>query len=185
MEPTLDVGQRVLVNRVSTRLGGDPELGDVVVFHPPDGRRQRQRSCGVAEGTPGEPCPEPTPEMADENFIKRVVAGPGDTLSIEDGIPIVNGEPFEGDWDIRPCRGVGGCDFPTEITIPDGPLLHDGRQPWRQRRQPLLGPGAPRLDHRRGLLHLLAARTGSASSSDDEDPDARPTSGAARSSSWS
>ena len=40
--------------------------------------------------------PAPTDEMADENFIKRVVAGPGDTLSIEDGIPIVNGEPFTG-----------------------------------------------------------------------------------------
>ncbi len=38
------------------------------------------------------------------------------------------------------------------------PLLHDGRQPWSQRRQPLLGPRPRRLDHRRGLCHLLAAR---------------------------
>jgi signal peptidase I len=35
MEPTLDVGQRVLVNRLSYRLGGDPDVGDIVVFHPP------------------------------------------------------------------------------------------------------------------------------------------------------
>ena len=62
--------------------------------------------------------PDRDPRAADENFIKRIVAGPGDTLSIEDGIPIVNGEPFEGDWEIRPCRGIGGCDFPREITIP-------------------------------------------------------------------
>ena len=59
----------------------------------------------------------PTHE-ADENFIKRVVAVPGDTLSIKNGIPIVNGEPFTGDWEIRPCRGIGGCDFPKPITIP-------------------------------------------------------------------
>ncbi|HEY8001026.1 MAG TPA: signal peptidase I [Solirubrobacterales bacterium] len=116
MEPTLDVGQRVLVNRVSTRLGSDPKPGDVVVFHPPEGA-VNGRNCGGPK-EPGQPCPTETPEEASENFIKRVVAGPGDTLSIKGGIPIVNGEPFEGDFDIRPCRGIGGCDFPKEITIP-------------------------------------------------------------------
>jgi signal peptidase I len=117
MEPTLDVGQRVLVNRVSTRLGSDPSPGDVVVFHPPAGAVNGGRECGVPDVS-GRVCPQGTPEKADENFIKRVVAGPGDTLAIEKGIPIVNGEPFEGDWEIRPCRGIGGCDFPKQITIP-------------------------------------------------------------------
>jgi signal peptidase I len=116
MEPTLDIGQRVLVNRVFTRLGSDPNPGDVVVFHPPQGALDGDK-CG-APTEDGQPCAEPTPEEADENFIKRVVAGPGDTLRIENGIPIVNGEPFEGDWEIRPCRGQTTCDFPHEITIP-------------------------------------------------------------------
>ena len=40
MEPTLDVGQRVLVNRVFTRLGSDPKPGDIVVFHPPEGAEE-------------------------------------------------------------------------------------------------------------------------------------------------
>jgi len=115
MEPTLDVGQRVLVNRVSTRLGSDPSPGAVVVFHPPAGAAGNK--CGAPK-EPGQPCAAPTDEMADENFIKRVVAGPGDTLSIKGGIPIVNGKPFTGDWEIRPCRGIGGCDFPKQITIP-------------------------------------------------------------------
>ena len=56
MEPTLDVGQRVLVNRVSTRLGGDPKPGDVVVFHPPEGAvngTQLRRP----EGRRAAPCP--------------------------------------------------------------------------------------------------------------------------------
>ena len=35
MEPTLDVGQRVLVNRISHRLGSDPKVGDIITFHPP------------------------------------------------------------------------------------------------------------------------------------------------------
>jgi signal peptidase I len=120
MEPTLDVGQRVLVNRLSYRLGGDPDVGDIVVFHPPEGAVSGGgQQCGVErpERQAGQPCPEPTPEEADTNFIKRVVALPGDHLKILNGIPIVNGKPVEGDWEIRPCRGLGGCDFPKEITI--------------------------------------------------------------------
>jgi signal peptidase I len=120
MEPTLDVGQRVLVNRLSYRLGGDPDVGDIVVFHPPQGAVDGGEQCGVQrpERAAGQPCPEPTPEEADTNFIKRVVGLPGDHLKILNGIPIVNGEPVEGDWEIRPCRGLGGCDFPKEIVIP-------------------------------------------------------------------
>ena len=36
MEPTLDVGQRVLVNRFIYHFT-DPKIGDIVVFHPPQG----------------------------------------------------------------------------------------------------------------------------------------------------
>ncbi|HLM31315.1 MAG TPA: signal peptidase I [Solirubrobacterales bacterium] len=121
MEPTLDVGQRVLVNRLTYRLGADPGTGDVVVFHPPSGAvTGGGEQCGVDRPVrkEGQACPEPTSEPADENFIKRVVAEPGDRLKIQDGIPIVNGEPVEGDWQTNPCNGLGGCDFPTEITIP-------------------------------------------------------------------
>ncbi len=121
MEPTLDVGQRVLVNRLTYRLGDDPEIGDVVVFHPPVGAVSGSgQTCGAERPVrkAGQPCPMPVDEEADENFIKRVVAGPGDRLEIEGGIPIVNGEPVKGDWEINPCREIGGCDFPTEITIP-------------------------------------------------------------------
>jgi signal peptidase I len=116
MEPTLDVGQRVLVNRFSFRLGGDPEIGDIVVFHPPLGAEPGHgNQCGVRR-PPRQACEEPTAEMAETNFIKRVVAGPGDTLKIVDGNPVVNDEVVDDpEWDVRPC---GSCDFPEEITIP-------------------------------------------------------------------
>ena len=119
MQPTLDIGQRVLVNRFSTRLGADPEPGDIVVFHPPenavDGRLPK---CGAADGVQldGQVCPEHGPAAAGETFIKRVVAGPGDRLKVVDGIPVVNDVPLEGDWRIVPCAD---CDFPSEITVPD------------------------------------------------------------------
>ena len=80
MEPTLDIGQRVLVNRFSTRLGDDPETGDIVVFHPPVGATE-QHECGAPHRWTGQAVTgSPTPRTAEENFIKRVVAGPGDTL---------------------------------------------------------------------------------------------------------
>jgi signal peptidase I len=114
MEPTLDVGQRVLVNRFLYHFT-DPEIGDIVVFHPPLGA-ERGNVSG-ARRPAGAACPKPTPEEADVNFIKRIVAGPGDTLRIEDGVPIVNGQRAEEDF-TRPCQPGGECNLPTEITIP-------------------------------------------------------------------
>jgi signal peptidase I len=113
MEPTLDPNQRVLVNRLGYRFG-DPAVGDVVVFHPPLGADDNR--CGV-DKEQGQPCPEPTPERSDTNFIKRIVAGPNDTLSIQGGHPVVNGVPAQEDF-IEPCAGGNGCNFPEEITIP-------------------------------------------------------------------
>ncbi len=114
MEPTLDVGQRVLVNRFLYRFS-DPSIGDIVVFHPPQGAEQGN-VCGGRRPA-GAACAQPTPDQADVNFIKRIVAGPGDTLRIEDGQPIVNGVKAEEDF-IRPCVPGSGCNLPTEITIP-------------------------------------------------------------------
>ena len=91
------------------------------------------------------------------NFIKRVVAGPGDRLAVRGGHVILNGkrqkEPF-----IEPCGGGEACDLPREITRSGRPLLHDGRQPWQLRRQPVLGPRPTKVDHRRSLRHLLASQ---------------------------
>ena len=116
MEPTLDVGQRVLVNRVNYHFS-DPDIGDIVVFHPPAGA-ENGKECGVNPGA-REPCPEPTPEESDTNFIKRIVAGPGDRLSIHDGHPVVNGVEANEDF-IRACRGGNLCNLPRQITIPPG-----------------------------------------------------------------
>jgi len=118
MEPTLDVGQRVLVDRVGYHFG-DPGIGDIVVFHPPVGAVGSGPECGADPKPPGEACSQPVDQESDTNFIKRIVAGPGDKLSIKNGHPVVNGvmakEPF-----IRPCQdGTGSpCNFPKTITIP-------------------------------------------------------------------
>jgi signal peptidase I len=116
MVPTLQVGQRVLVNRIGARFG-DPSVGDIVVFHPPAGAEQGNE-CGASHPAT-QVCDQPTPDKADVNFIKRVVAGPGDKIKISAGHVILNGktqnEPFA-----RPCTRDDGCDFPQEVTVPAG-----------------------------------------------------------------
>jgi signal peptidase I len=117
MVPTLQIGQRVLVNRIGDRFG-NPSIGDVVVFHPPTGAEQGNQ-CGGGEPPTGQVCLKESSTEAKVNFIKRVVAGPGDRIAIRDGHVILNGkrqsEPFA-----EPCGGADGCDFPREVTVPAG-----------------------------------------------------------------
>jgi signal peptidase I len=115
MEPTLDVGQRVLVNRFLYHFT-DPKIGDIVVFHPPRGAEEGNE-CGLNPLPSNEACPKPTPQEGRVNFIKRIVAGPGDHLRIQNGHPVVNGKLAKEDF-ILPCEGSDKCNLPEEITIP-------------------------------------------------------------------
>lgn len=119
MEPTLAIGQRVLVNRIGMTING-PHVGEVVVFHPPIGAKEQR--CGPThyEVTMGAAaCDQTNPQESGENFIKRIVAGPGDTLYIKEGHAIVNGKR-EPDRYIKPCGEVRECNFLTPIRIPPG-----------------------------------------------------------------
>jgi signal peptidase I len=124
MEPTLKIGDRVLVDRAGHRLGAQPELGDIVVFHPPAGADAEPPACG-APAQMHAPCDRPTAGPSDQTFIKRVVALAGDSVAIRNGHVIRNGrraaEPFA-----APCGGVDGCDLPDAITVPRGTVYMMG-----------------------------------------------------------
>ncbi len=134
MVPTLEVGQRVLVNRLGERFAA-PAIGDVVVFHPPAGATGDQvgeggsTMCGVRPRE-GQPCARPTSRASEQNFIKRVVAGPGDTVAVVDSRVICNGtrpaEPFV----LETCATGTDQDFPEPIRVPAGHwfVLGDNRQ---------------------------------------------------------
>ena len=69
MEPTLYNGQQIFINRLSYLLSA-PREGDVVVFLPNGNKNSHY-------------------------YVKRVVAGPGDRVLIDNGILYVNGEARE------------------------------------------------------------------------------------------
>ena len=121
MEPTLAIGQRVLVDR----LGNDffaPAVGQIVVFHPPVGALSSPAQCGV---TPKlrQVCPRPTAkEATSTNYIKRVVAGPGDTIWILDGHVYLNGKRQKESFaSFSGCTiQADACSFTTPFTVPPG-----------------------------------------------------------------
>jgi signal peptidase I len=115
MVPTLEINQRVLVNRIGNNFT-DPEVGDIMVFHPPQGAQQGSGVCGV-QVAEDQLCSKPVGEKADVNFIKRVVAGPGDKLQVREGKVILNGKPLDEPY-AQPCENDPGCDFQGELTIP-------------------------------------------------------------------
>ena len=118
MVPTLEEGQRILVNRLATH----PGVGDVVVFHPPSGA---DRTFGVQCGDPAQgpthtqPCDQNTPSVSSQTFVKRVVGLPGDTLRITDGDVYRNGVKETGAY-IQACPDPSLCTFAQTITVPRG-----------------------------------------------------------------
>lgn len=129
MEPTLAIGQRVLVNRIGMHFG-KPHVGEIAVFHPPEDAQETTggpAKCGptphvVVDGTVA--CEQPVPTEASVNFIKRIVAGPGDEIYIREGHVFrraAGQRSFtpEKDSYIRPCAEKDPrCNFPTPIRIP-------------------------------------------------------------------
>ena len=68
MNPTLQDGEYILVNRLAYKIG-NPARGDIVVFSFPMDPRQ--------------------------DLIKRVIGLPGESISVRDGKVMINGVPLE------------------------------------------------------------------------------------------
>ncbi|MFC9623028.1 signal peptidase I [Streptomyces sp. NPDC056930] len=130
MQDTLQRGDRVLVDKLTPWFGGEPDRGEVVVFHDP------------GNWLDGEPTPEPNvvqdflsfiglmPSSKEKDLIKRTIAVGGDTVECAKGGPIkVNGKALDEPY-IFP--GDTACDdMPFgPIKVPEGKIwvMGDHRQ---------------------------------------------------------
>jgi signal peptidase I len=90
MFPTFEIGDQLLVDKVTQRLGRHVERGDVVVFYPPPALIEASRMTAQALNAAGEK--DAHQYGANDAMIKRVVAVAGDTVAVRDGRLYVNGE---------------------------------------------------------------------------------------------
>jgi signal peptidase I len=82
MVPTLDVGDRLVVEKVSYRFH-PPHRGDIIVFDPP----VQLQFQGYT---------------ADQAFIKRIIGEPGQVVAVQGGTVYVDGEPLAEDYIAEP-----------------------------------------------------------------------------------
>ena len=105
MAPTLQVRDLLVVDKLSPRLGCDPQLGDVVVFRPPDALL----SMGYDRS---------------QVLIKRVVGLAGDRVAVHAGRLERNGQALREPWAAAPMAYEQ-----PEVTVPPRQLwvLGDNR----------------------------------------------------------
>jgi signal peptidase I len=95
MVPTLEIGDRLVVEKVSYYFR-PPHTGDIIVFDPPE----KLQEFGYT---------------TDQAFIKRIIAEPGQTVAVQNGRVYVNNQPLQEPYiaeppayELRP------------VTVPDG-----------------------------------------------------------------
>jgi signal peptidase I len=114
MVPTLEVGDRVLVNKVVYHLH-PPRRGDVIVFENPNEAAVHRNPVSafwhwVTEGLGVSTDPE-------KDFIKRVIGLPGDVVEVRDCKVFVNGTQLDEPY-VNP-DDPGSCSFPSTRVEPD------------------------------------------------------------------
>jgi signal peptidase I len=120
MEPTLHIGQRILVDRLGNDFS-EPKLGQVWVFHPPASETCSNGNQGLTSSGREDPeaCDTRGSHESGQTYVKRVVGLPGDRLSIRNGHVFRNGVREHDSYTI-PCDGGGECWFPKTFTVPKG-----------------------------------------------------------------
>lgn len=101
MSETLEGGDEILVNRFVYKVT-NPKVNDIIVFLPNGNEKSHY-------------------------YVKRVVAVPGDTVLIEDGVLYVNGEAFEEEIDVARMEEAGLAAEEVKLASDEYFVLGDNR----------------------------------------------------------
>jgi signal peptidase I len=99
MLPTLQLQDRILVEKLRPLLGAPLPVDTIVVFRPPDALLDAGYDAGAA-------------------LIKRVVAEAGDQIEVKEGYLWRNGQPIQESWLEHPMA----YQLPP-LTVPEGQLM--------------------------------------------------------------
>lgn len=148
MENTLQIGDRVLVDKLPPTLGAKPSRGEVVVFHDPNnwladepsGQSGNALTRGVLDvlSTVGL-----APSADEKDLIKRVIAVGGDTVSCHgDGPVYVNGKALNEPYLYPGSTPCGDANF-GPLTVPADSMwvMGDNRQHSADSRYHMDEPG--------------------------------------------
>jgi signal peptidase I len=132
MEPTLQEGDRVLVDRVTYHFR-EPRRGEVIVFRfdPNDTANWTKGSNGLARSLDLLAEILNITHQESLQFIKRVVGIGGDTVELRDGALYVNEEPFEAEYDYVKDNANGKWEVPEGSVMVMGdnrPNSNDSRR---------------------------------------------------------
>jgi signal peptidase I len=107
MLPTLNNGEYVLISRLAYKVG-NIQRGDIIVFRPPmyPDAPFWQRLLGL-----------PTFHDNYEDYIKRIIGLPGETVRITDGVVYINDLPLKEPYIAAP------PDYSNTWTVPAGQLF--------------------------------------------------------------
>jgi signal peptidase I len=133
MEPTIHVGDAILVNKMAYDLKipltgtvikplGEPQRGDIIVFFNPQNQMR---------------------------MVKRLIGLPGDHLKIEDGFVWINGQPLAGDA----AGQVAYNEAPTDEMVYLETVGH--HRATIKRTHTLFRPGATELDIPQGQYFAM------------------------------
>ena len=129
MFPTLESGQRLILNRVFRTTKSMPKRGDIITFEAPS-----KKIVSAAEIDLNNPVAEYdyeinnifskfryyVLEIGKESYIKRVIALPGEHVKIENGKVYINGEELKEEYlndDVTTREGVFNDFYVPENTV--------------------------------------------------------------------
>jgi signal peptidase I len=120
MQPQLNPGDRVVVSKVSYDLHSI-HRGDVVVFEAPV-PKSPDRSNIVVKVLRGVLQAVGVAQPSTEDYIKRVIALPGETVETRNGEVWINGKPLQEPYLSARAVANPGVAMPVPVKVPPGQL---------------------------------------------------------------